>query len=120
MEKRKITGRQARHKRIRKRISGTAERPRLCVFRSHKNICAQVIDDASGMSLVHVSTMDKELKKNCSYGGNTKAASALGELLAQRAKEKSITKVVFDRCGYLYHGRIKALAEGARKAGLEF
>jgi large subunit ribosomal protein L18 len=120
MESKKITGRQARHKRIRKRISGTSERPRLSVFRSHKNIYAQVIDDTSGNALVHVSTMDKTIKKNCPYGGNTKAAAALGELLAMRAKEKTITKVVFDRCGYLYHGRIKALAEGARKAGLEF
>ncbi len=106
-----------RHKRIRAKISGTAETPRLNVFRSEANIYAQVIDDSKGVTLVSASSLDKEIE---GYGGNIKAAEAVGKLVAQRAKDKGIETVVFDRGGYLYHGRVKALAEGAREGGLKF
>lgn len=106
-----------RHKRVRSKVSGTPERPRLNVFRSEANIYAQIIDDTTGSTLVSASSLDKEL--DCK-GGNCEAAKKVGELLARRAKEKSIGVVVFDRGGYLYHGRVKALAEGAREGGLEF
>lgn len=106
-----------RHKRVRKNISGTAERPRLNVFRSSKHIYAQIIDDAAGATLVSASTMDKEFNE---YGGNVDAAKKIGELIAKRAIEKNIKSVVFDRGGYVYHGRVAALAEGAREGGLEF
>jgi large subunit ribosomal protein L18 len=112
--------RKMRHKRIKKKLIGTPMRPRLNIFRSLKNIYAQIIDDTTGEVLLSVSTLDKELKHKISYGGNVKAASALGEVLAQRAKNKGISKVAFDRGGYLYHGRVKAVAESARKAGLKF
>jgi large subunit ribosomal protein L18 len=105
------------HQRIRRKLRGTAERPRLAVFRSVAHIYAQVIDDSAGATLVSASTVDKGGKAN---GGNVAAASAIGKLVAERAKEKGIQKVVFDRGGYLYHGRVKALAEAAREAGLEF
>ena len=105
------------HKRIRRKLSGTAERPRLAVFRSVAHIYAQVIDDNAGATLVSASTVDKGGKTN---GGNVAAAKAIGKLVAERAKEKGIQKVVFDRGGYQYHGRIKALADAARTAGLEF
>lgn len=120
MNKRQVFARIARHARIRKRVIGTAERPRLNIFRSLKNINIQVVDDAAGRTLLAVSTLDKEIKKACSYGGNVNAAKMLGSLLAQKAKEKGITNLVFDRGGYPYHGRVKALADEARKAGLEF
>lgn len=120
MKKRLELARYARHERIRKRLSGTAERPRLSIFRSLKNTNAQLIDDVAQRTLLSVSTLDKEIKKICPGGGNIKAAALLGEVLAKKAKEKGITKVVFDRGGYLYHGRVKALAEGSRKEGLEF
>lgn len=120
MKKRQDLARVARHDRIRRRLSGTSQRPRLSIFRSLKNIYAQIVDDVSNHTLISLSTQDKEIKKSCSYGGNVKAAGFLGEFLAKKAKEKGINKVVFDRGGYLYHGRVKALAEGARKAGLEF
>ena len=105
------------HKRIRRKLSGTAERPRLAVFRSVAHIYAQVIDDSKGVTLVSASSVDKGGKTN---GGNVAAAKAIGKLVAERAKEKGVAQVVFDRGGYPYHGRIKALADAARAAGLEF
>jgi len=105
------------HKRIRRKIAGTTERPRLAIFRSVAHIYAQVIDDTKGSTLVSASSVDKGGKTN---GGNVAAAKSIGKLVAERAKEKGITKVVFDRGGYQYHGRIKALADAAREAGLEF
>lgn len=107
-----------RHLRVRKKIQGTTERPRLNVFRSSKHMYAQIIDDTNGVTLVSASTVDKELKEQ--NGGNVDAARKVGELLAQRAKANGIEHVVFDRGGYLYHGRVKALADAAREAGLEF
>ena len=104
-----------RHARVRRKISGTAECPRLNVFRSSKHIYAQIIDDLAGTTLVSASTMDKDFTE---YGGNVEAAKAIGVKIAQKAIEKGITKVVFDRGGYIYHGRVKALAEGAREGGL--
>ena len=106
-----------RHKRVRGKISGTPERPRLNVFRSETNIYAQVIDDVSGKTLVSASSLEKGFEGR---GNNCEAAAKVGEAIGQRAKDKGIATVVFDRGGYLYHGRVKALAEGARKAGLEF
>jgi large subunit ribosomal protein L18 len=105
------------HHRIRRKLRGSTERPRLAVFRSVSHIYAQVIDDAEGVTLVSASSVDKGGKTK---GGNVAAAKAIGKLVAERAKEKGITKVVFDRGGYLYHGRVKALADAARAAGLEF
>ena len=110
--------RQARHERIRKQTSGTAERPRLSVRRSLNHIYAQIIDDQSGRSLLQISSLAPELRKE--EGAKTAVSSALGKLIAERAIEKGIKKVVFDRGGYLYHGRVKAVAEAAREAGLEF
>ncbi len=107
-----------RHKRIRKDLSGTAERPRLNIFRSNANITAQIIDDEKGITLVSASTRDKDL--NIANGGNAEAAKLIGAEIAKRAKKAKIDKVVFDRGGYLYHGRVKALAEAARENGLEF
>ena len=104
-----------RHARVRRKISGTAARPRLNVFRSSKHIYAQIIDDVAGVTLVSASTMDKDFTGN---GGNIEAAKAVGNTVAKRAIEKGITEVVFDRGGYIYHGRVKALAEGAREGGL--
>ena len=115
IEKKEIRGRI--HKRIRRKLRGTAERPRLAVFRSIAHIYAQLIDDNAGATLVSASTLDKGGK---TYGGNVAAAKAVGKLVAERAREKGIQKVVFDRGGYPYHGRIKALADAARGAGLEF
>ena len=106
-----------RHKRVRANISGTAERPRLNVFRSEKNIYAQVIDDVAGNTLVSASSLDKAIEGN---GGNKTAARAVGKLVAERCKAKGIDTVVFDRGGYVYHGRVAELAEGAREGGLEF
>jgi large subunit ribosomal protein L18 len=108
--------RQRVHDRIRAKIQGTAERPRLNVYRSLNHIYAQVIDDAQGVTIVSASTVSGKIKT----GGNVMAAKEIGKLVAERAKEKGISKVVFDRGGYLYHGRIKALADAAREAGLEF
>jgi large subunit ribosomal protein L18 len=105
------------HTRIRRKLQGTTERPRLAVFRSVAHIYAQLIDDSKGATLASASSVDKGGKTN---GGNVAAAKAIGKLIAERAKEKGITKVVFDRGGYLYHGRVKALADAARAAGLEF
>jgi large subunit ribosomal protein L18 len=112
--------RKIRHLRVRKKLSGTAERPRLNVFRSNKHIYAQVIDDTKGITLVSASTLDSELKEKLENGSNIEAAQKVGELIAKRAKEKGINTVVFDRGGYLYTGRVKALADSAREAGLEF
>ena len=106
-----------RHKRVRGKISGTAERPRLCVFRSAKNIYAQLIDDTARTTLVAASTLDKDFDGN---GGNAEAAKKVGLALAGKAKAKGLEIVVFDRAGYLYHGRIAALADGAREGGLKF
>src|SRR5580658_10609016 len=115
IEKKKI--RHRIHMRIRRKLRGTAERPRLAVFRSVAHIYAQVIDDGNGVTLVSASTVDKDGKAK---GGNVAAAKTIGKLVAERAKEKGIARVVFDRGGYQYHGRIKALADAARSAGLEF
>ena len=106
-----------RHKRVRAKISGTAARPRLCVYRSNANIRAQIIDDVAGVTLVSASTHEKDFQGN---GGNKVAARAVGKVLAERANAKGITEVVFDRGGYLYHGRVSELAEGAREGGLKF
>lgn len=109
-----------RHLRVRKKITGTAARPRLNVFRSSKHIYAQLIDDVAGVTLAAASTLDKELSGEIKNGGSVESARKVGELVAKRAKEKGVSEVVFDRGGYLYHGRIQALAEAAREAGLEF
>jgi large subunit ribosomal protein L18 len=109
--------RQKRHARVRAKISGTADRPRLNVFRSAKHIYAQIIDDTKGVTIVSASTVEKDFDQ---YGGNKDAARAIGKLLAERAKAKGIETVVFDRGGYIYHGRVKELAEGAREGGLAF
>jgi large subunit ribosomal protein L18 len=106
------------HDRIRKKVEGTEDRPRLAVFRSLKHIYAQVIDDAKGHTLAAASSAEK--KAGVGSGGNVAGAKEVGKLIAERAKEKGITKVVFDRGGYLYHGRVKALADAAREGGLEF
>ena len=109
-----------RHERVRKDIFGTPEKPRLCVYRSLSNISAQVIDDVAGKTLVSASSLEKEIKAELAYGGNKEAAKAVGELVAKRALEKGIETVCFDRGGFLYHGRVKELADGARAAGLKF
>ena len=106
--------------RIRKRLSGSEGRPRLAVFRSDKHIYAQVIDDGSGRTVAQASSLDKELRVTGKRGGNVEAAKKVGSAIASRLKERGIENVVFDRGGYLYHGRIKALAEAAREAGLKF
>ena len=113
----KNKARRKRHLRVRRHISGTAERPRLNVFRSLANIYAQVIDDEKGTTLVAASSKDKGFE---AYGGNIEAAKAVGEAIAKRALEQGIKEVVFDRGGYIYHGRVAALAEAARAAGLKF
>ena len=110
--------RQKRHFRSRKNIFGTAEKPRLNVYRSLSNIYAQIINDVTGETLVSASTVEKDIKEN--YGGNIEAAKAVGAAIAKKALEKGIKVVVFDRGGYLYHGRVAALAAAAREAGLEF
>jgi large subunit ribosomal protein L18 len=109
-----------RHRRVRRNVSGTAERPRLAVFRSNQHIYAQVIDDEQQHTLVAASTMESALKSELKSGANCEASAEVGKLLAKRSLEKGISKVVFDRGGNLYHGRIKALAEAAREAGLDF
>jgi len=116
----KELGRIRRHNRIRKRIIGTKDKPRMSVHRSINNITIQLIDDIEGITLCAVSTADKDFRQKHKTGGNVKASEALGGLIAKAAHSKGIKKVVFDRGGYLYHGRIKALADSARKAGLEF
>ena len=108
------------HQRIRRRLSGSPVRPRLAVFRSNKHIYAQIIDDAKGATLVAASSLDADAKKDLKNGGNVAAAKAVGKLIAERARNKDISAVLFDRGGYLYHGRVKALADAAREAGLKF
>ncbi len=110
--------RERRHLRVRKKIHGTAERPRLAVFRSEKNIYAQIIDDVAGRTLVAASSLDKDF--SLKVGSNKEAAKLVGEAVAKKAVEAGITEVVFDRGGYVYHGRVQMLAEGAREAGLKF
>ena len=113
------TARARRHRRIRVSLSGTAQRPRLSVFRSLQHIYAQLVDDATGSTLAAASTLDPALRQTLG-GSKAERARAVGEAIAERAKDKGISRVVFDRGGYLYHGRVKALAEGARARGLEF
>jgi large subunit ribosomal protein L18 len=108
------------HERVRTRVMGTTERPRLCVYRSLGHIYTQVIDDRTGQTLASASSVDKETKKNLKGGGNIAAAKVIGKAIADRAKAAGVTKVVFDRGGYKYHGRVKALADAAREAGLQF
>ena len=112
--------RQKRHTRVRGKVSGTSERPRLNVFRSGTNIYAQIIDDSQGFTLVSASTLEKDIKTGLPYGGNIEGAKSVGKLVAERAIEKGIKDVVFDRGGYIFHGRVAALAEAAREAGLNF
>ena len=116
----KNIARKKRHMRVRKNLSGTQARPRLNVFRSLNHIYAQIINDETGVTLVSASTMDKEIGATVSFGGNVEAAKVVGKAIAERAVAKGINKVVFDRGGYLYHGRVAALAAAAREAGLEF
>ena len=120
MENKKVSARLRRKKRVRSRIQGTPERPRLNVFRSLKHIYVQAVVDTTGQTLASASTMSPELRGTLKYAGNVEAAKKVGELIAKKCLEKGIPKVVFDRNGYLYHGRIKALAEAARASGLIF
>ena len=112
--------REQKHRRLRNRFSGTAERPRLAVFRSNNHMYAQIIDDTVGNTLVSASTLDKEVKAELEKTNNVEAAAHLGTVIAKKALDKGITTVVFDRGGFIYEGKIKALAEAAREAGLEF
>jgi large subunit ribosomal protein L18 len=114
----KLESRRRRHNRVRKRVTGTAARPRLAVFRSTKHISVQVIDDVAGKTLAAAATTEKSLRS--ANGGNKAAAEAVGKLIGERAKAAGVTTVVFDRGGFLYHGRVAALADAARAAGLEF
>lgn len=112
--------RKVRHLRVRRKLAGTPERPRLSIYRSLNNMYAQIIDDTTGKTLVSASTLDKEIMNSIKFGGNKEAAKLVGQLVAKRALDKGINSVVFDRGGYIYHGRVKELAEGAREAGLQF
>jgi len=116
----RLSSRLKRKERVRKKVAGTSERPRLCVFRSASHIYAQVVNDQEGKTLVEASTVSPDLKGEIKHGGNVASAQKVGELVAKKALAKDIKKVVFDRGGYLYHGRVKALADAARSAGLEF
>ena len=109
-----------RQRHVRKRLFGTTERPRLCIFRSSKHIYAQVVNDATGTTLASASTMDPEVKAQAAYGGNKAAAAVVGKAVAERAKRAGIDKICFDRRSYKYHGRVQALADAAREAGLDF
>jgi large subunit ribosomal protein L18 len=120
MKEKKEPLRLKRHRRIRVHMQGSEQRPRLIVHRTLKNLSAQVIDDTNNKTLFSLTTFDKEVKDKFAYAGNVKAAGFFGEVFARRAKEKGITKIVFDRAGYLYQGRIRAFAEALRKGGLEF
>ena len=122
MDKNRANGRRQKRRkfRVRKRLQGTAERPRLCVTRSNKNIGVQLIDDAAGATITAASTLDKALSKEFKYGGNKDSASAVGKLIAERAAKAGVKKVCFDRGPYKYHGRVEALASAAREGGLEF
>ena len=117
---RRVEGRAIRHLRIRRLVKGTAERPRLAVFRSLNHVYAQLIDDAAGRTLVAADSRSPEFRERLGKGANVAAAKVVGELVAQKAKQRGITEAVFDRGGYQYHGRVKALAEAARAAGLRF
>jgi large subunit ribosomal protein L18 len=117
---RKEEARQRRHNRLRKKVSGSVERPRMCVYKSLNNIYAQIIDDTKGHTLVAASTLDKDMRNEEGHKGNVSMAKRVGSLIASRAVQLGVKKIVFDRGGYKYHGRIKALAEGAREGGLEF
>jgi large subunit ribosomal protein L18 len=119
-KKSKNESRQARQKRVRKKVSGTPNKPRLNVFRSLKNIYAQVIDDTTGVTLVSASSLEKDVASQLSGTGNKEAARLVGKLVGERAQAKGIETVVFDRAGYIYHGRVKEVGEGAREAGLKF
>ncbi|MBR5975218.1 MAG: 50S ribosomal protein L18 [Clostridiales bacterium] len=112
--------RRRKHVRVRRKITGTSSRPRLCVFRSNTNIYAQIIDDEAGKTLVSASTLDKEVKASIENGSNKEGAAAVGKKIAERALAANINEVVFDRGGYIFHGRVAALAEAAREAGLKF
>jgi large subunit ribosomal protein L18 len=116
----KKTGKKRRQVRIRKKVTGTSERPRLCVYRSLNNVYAQIIDDVKGTTLAAASTLEKEIKGDKGHKGNIEAAKKVGTLIAKKATGAGIKLVVFDRSGYRYHGSIKALAEGSREGGLEF
>ncbi len=122
MNQRKIveTRRLRRQRHVRKRLHGTPERPRLAVFRSSKHIYAQVVNDDNGTTLAQASTLDPELRASVTYGGNKAAAAAVGKAVAERAKQAGIDKICFDRRSYKYHGRVQALADAAREAGLQF
>jgi len=115
-----ISGRERRHRRVRRKVRGTAERPRLCVVRSLNHIYAQVIDDTSGLTLVSASTLDAEIKPDLENKTKKERASLVGTLVGKRAQTKGVESVVFDRGGYKYHGRVQALADGARESGLRF
>jgi large subunit ribosomal protein L18 len=112
--------RENKHRKLRNRFSGTTERPRLAVFRSNNHMYAQIIDDTVGKTLVSASTLDKEVKAECEKTNNVEAATVVGKVVAKRALEKGITTVVYDRGGFVYEGKVKALADAAREAGLEF
>lgn len=116
----KILKRKGRHKRIRKEVVGTGERPRLSIFRSHQHLSVQLVDDLVGKTVLSCSTIEPSIRKQILYGGNIAAAKALGGILAERALQKGFKQVVFDRGGNLYHGRVKVLAEAAREGGLQF
>jgi large subunit ribosomal protein L18 len=119
--KRRSIARGKRHARVRRKVTGSAERPRLCVFRSHKNIYAQVIDDVAGTTLVAASSLEKDIAKAVGGGeGKLSLSKAVGQIIAKRAKEKGIVRVSFDRGGYRFHGRVKALADAAKEGGLDF
>jgi large subunit ribosomal protein L18 len=115
----KQLARARRHHRVRKKVSGTPDRPRLAVFRSNRHIAAQVIDDRSGRTLASASTLERDLRTSLAHTGNKEAATAVGRLVAERAQAAGVTKAVFDRGGFLYHGRVAAIADAAREAGLE-
>lgn len=112
--------RKRRQARVRRKVTGTADRPRLCVFRSSKHIYAQIIDDTQGVTVASASTRDKSVVDGLAYTGNVEAAKAVGEKIARNAQEKGIRNVVFDRNGFVYHGRVKTVADAAREAGLDF
>ncbi len=120
MKRTKEQLRKRRHRRVRKKVFGRPDRPRLCVYGSLNHIYAQIIDDIKGHTMVAASTLDRELRNEIKHGGNIESARKVGELIAKRAMEKGIKRVVFDRGGFKYHGRIKALADAAREVGLEF
>jgi large subunit ribosomal protein L18 len=119
-KRKKALARQKRHWRIRKVVSGSTDQPRLAVFRSHKHIYCQLIDDQGGKTLASASTMEKGVRSNGAYGGNRDAAREVGVRIAERAKECGVARVAFDRGGYKYHGRVRSLAEAAREGGLKF